>query len=206
MIRLAGRMVNFGKGRNMRLVNVVLVTILMINLGGCIPLVAGGAAGGGLLAADRRTTGAQVEDEGIELKAENRINAQIGEKIHANVISFNRNVLITGEARDEESKQKAEMIVRGVENVRSVTNEIVVGLISATSSRANDAYLSTKVKARMVTENRFPANYVKVFTEDSVVFLMGIVTRKEADDAADIAKNTEGVKKVVKVFEYVVAE
>lgn len=184
----------------------VCAAILAGDLAGCVPVVAGGAAGGGLMAADRRTSGAYVEDQSIELKAENRISTQIGDKIHANVISFNRNVLITGEARDDAGKKKAESIVKGLENVRNVTNELVVGMISATSSRANDAYLTSKVKARMVTENRFPANYVKVVTESSVVFLMGMVTRKEADDAVDIARNTEGVKKVVKVFEYVIEQ
>lgn len=189
-----------------RLILLLCVAIMTANLTGCVPVIAGGAAGGGLMAADRRTSGAYVEDQAIELKAENRISSQIGEKIHANVISFNRNVLISGEARDEASKQKAETIVRGLENVRNVTNELVVGMMSATSDRANDAYLTSKVKARMLSENRFPANYVKVVTENSTVFLMGMVTRKEADDAVDIARNTEGVKKVVKVFEYVVVQ
>lgn len=190
----------------MRLVLLVCAVIMTANLAGCVPVVAGGAAGGGLMAADRRTSGAYVEDQAIEFKAESRISGQIGEKIHVNVTSFNRNVLITGEAKDEESKQKAEVIVKGLENVRNVTNELVVGLISATSDRASDAYLTSKVKARMLSENRFPANYVKVVTENSTVFLMGMVTRKEADDAVDIARNTDGVKKVVKVFEYVVVQ
>lgn len=190
----------------MRLMTLICVVLLTANLAACVPIVAGGAAGGGLMAADRRTSGAYVEDQAIELKAEKRINDQIGEKIHANVTSFNRNVLITGEARDEESKQKAETIVKGLENVRNVTNELVVGMISATSGRANDAYLTSKVKTRMLSENRFPANYVKVVTENSTVFLMGMVTRKEADDAADIASKTDGVTKVVKVFEYVIVE
>lgn len=190
----------------MRLIILLCVAIMMANLAGCVPVIAGGAAGGGLMAADRRTSGAYVEDQAIELKAESRISSQIGEQIHANVTSFNRNVLISGEARDEASKQKAETIVKGLENVRNVTNELVVGMISATSDRAGDAYLTSKVKARMLSENRFPANYVKVVTESSTVFLMGMVTRKEADDAVDIARNTEGVKKVVKVFEYVVVQ
>ncbi|HEY3326797.1 MAG TPA: BON domain-containing protein [Novimethylophilus sp.] len=188
------------------LLALITAAILAGNLAGCVPVVAGGAAAGGLMAADRRTSGAYVEDEAIELKAEKQINEKLGNRIHANVTSYNRNVLITGEAYDESAKQSAESVVKGIENVRSVTNEVIIGPSSSISSRSNDAYLTSKVKARMVSENRFPANYVKVVTEDSTVYLMGMVTRKEAEDAVDIARNTDGVTKVVKVFEYVVVE
>lgn len=191
----------------MRLIKLVLASaIITSTLAGCAPVVVGGAAAGGAMASDRRTSGAYVEDQAIELKAETRIANQLGDKVHINVTSFNRNVLLTGEARDEESRKKAETIIKGLENVRSVTNEVVVGMISAMSGRASDTYLTSKVKTRMLTENKFPANFVKVVTEDSVVFLMGMVTRKEAEDAVEIARNTEGVTKVVKVFEYVVEQ
>lgn len=191
----------------MRLILALITTaILAGNLTGCVPVVAGGAAAGGLMAADRRTSGAYVEDEAIELKAEKQISDKLENRIHANVTSYNRNVLITGEAYDESAKQTAEGIVKGIENVRSVTDEVIIGPASALSSRSNDAYLTSKVKARMVSENKFPANYIKVVTEDSTVYLMGMVTRQEAEDAVDIARNTEGVTKVVKVFEYVVVE
>lgn len=188
------------------LLALITAAILAGNLAGCVPVVAGGAAAGGLMAADRRTSGAYVEDEAIELKAEKQIGDKLGNRIHANVTSYNRNVLITGEAYDESAKQTAESIVKGIENVRSVTEEVIIGPSSSISSRSNDAYLTSKVKARMISENRFPANYVKVVTEDSTVYLMGMVTRKEAEDAVDIARNTDGVTKVVKVFEYVVVE
>lgn len=191
----------------MRLIKLLLAAaIITSTLAGCAPAVVGGAAAGGAMVTDRRTSGAYVEDQSIELKAETRIANQLGDKVHINVTSFNRNVLMTGEARDEESRKKAETIIKGLENVRNVTNEVVVGMISAMSSRANDTYLTSKVKTRMLTENKFPANFVKVVTEDSVVFLMGMVTRKEAEDAVEIARNTEGVTKVVKVFEYVVEQ
>ena len=191
----------------MRLImSLVGIAVVITSLAGCAPVVIGGAAAGGSMAVDRRTTGAYVEDQSIEVKAESQIASQLGEKVHINVISFNRNVLITGEARDEEGKKKAEMIVKGLENVRNVTNEVVVGMISAMSSRVNDAYLTSKVKARMLADNKFPVQYVKVFTEDSVVFLMGMVTRKEGEQAVEIARNTEGVSKVVKVFEYVLEQ
>lgn len=184
----------------------IAAAVLAGNLSGCVPVVAGGAAAGGLMAADRRTSGAYIDDEAIELKASKQLNDKLDTRVHADVTSYNRNVLLTGEAYDEAAKQTAENIVKGIENVRSVTNEMIVGPQSSVSSRSNDAYLTSKVKARMVSENKFPANYVKVITENGVVYLMGMVTRKEADDAVDIARNTEGVEKVVKVFEYVVVE
>lgn len=184
----------------------ITAAILAGNLAGCVPVVAGGAAAGGLMAADRRTSGAYIDDEAIELKASKQINDKLDTRAHADITSFNRNVLITGEAYDENAKQTAESIVKGIENVRSVTNELIVGPQSSMSSRSNDAYLTSKVKAHMVSENKFPANYVKVVTENAVVYLMGMVTRQEADDAVEIARNTDGVEKVVKVFEYVVVE
>ncbi len=191
----------------MRLLLALIATaVLAGNLAGCVPVVAGGAAAGGLMAADRRSSGAYVDDEAIELKTEKQINDKLDNRIHVNATSYNRNVLLTGEAYDESAKKTAEEVAKGVENVRSVTNELTVGPASSMSSRGNDTYLTSKVKARMVSENRFPPNYVKVVTEDSVVYLMGMVTRKEAEDAVDIARNTEGVTKVVKVFEYVVVE
>jgi osmotically-inducible protein OsmY len=188
------------------LITLIAAALLAGNLAGCVPVVAGGAAAGGLMAADRRTSGAYVEDQEIEIKGEKRISDKLGDKIHVNVTSFNRNVLITGEAIDEASKQTAEGIVKEIENVRSVTNELIIGGASSLSARSNDSYITSKVKARMLSENRFPANYVKVVTEDSTVFLMGMVTRKEAEEAVEIARSTDGVRKVVKVFEYVVEQ
>ena len=187
----------------MRLLLSLITTIVLVtNLNGCVPVIAGSASTGGVMAADRRSSGAFIDDKGIELKAENQIATQLGDKIHVNAVSFNYNVLLTGEAKDEETKAKAEQIAKDVPHVRNVTNEIVVGLISSISARAGDSYLTSKVKTRFLTENRFPANYVKVVTEASSVFLIGIVTKKEADDATEIARTTEGVKQVVKVFEY----
>jgi osmotically-inducible protein OsmY len=188
----------------MRLIyQLLLAAAICSSLSACFPVVAGGAAAGGLMVADRRTSGAYVEDQGIELKANNRIKDSLGDKIHVNVTSYNRNVLLTGEAIDESAKTKAESVARTVENVRNVTNELQVSGASALTARANDSYLTTKVKSAFLRENRFPANYVKVVTENSVVYLLGIVTHKEANDAVDIARSTDGVQKVVKVFEYI---
>ncbi len=168
----------------------------------CLPVVVGGAAAGGAMAADRRTTGVYVEDENIKLKASKNIETALGEEAHVNITSFKGNVLLTGEVPDENAKIKAENTVKAIESVRNVTNELTVGFKTSISSRANDTYLTSKVKAQFVSENRFQANYVKVVTENSVVYLLGYVTQKEAEDAVDIARNTSGVTKVVKVFEY----
>lgn len=190
-----------------RMLNLVLLlAALSTTLTGCFPVVAGGAAAGGLAAADRRTSGAYVDDEGIEWKALAELEKQLRNKIHVNVTSFNRNVLLTGEAIDENTKKQAESIAKEIANVRSVTNELQIGLASTIPSRSNDTYLTSRVKGQMLKENRFPSNYVKVVTENSVVYLMGMVTRKEAEDAVEIARGIDGVEKVVKVFEYVVVE
>ena len=188
--------------KQLLITQLLMAAVIATQLTACFPVVVGGAAAGGLMAADRRTAGAYVDDEAIEIKAERNIDEELGDKIHVNVTSYNRNVLITGEAIDEATKAKAESIAKSVANVRGVTNELVISAASPRMERNNDAYITTKVKARMLTEHRFPVNYVKVVTEDSVVYLMGIVTHKEADDAVEIARGTDGVQKVVKVFEY----
>lgn len=190
-----------------RLLKLILLAVsLTTALNGCVPVVAGGAAAGGLAAADRRTSGAYVDDEGIEWKALTEIEKQLRNKIHVNVTSFNRNVLLTGEALDEETKKQAESIAKEIANVRNVTNELQIGLASTVPDRSRDSYLTSLVKGKMYKENRFPPNYVKVVTEASVVYLMGMVTRQEAEDAVDIARSIDGVEKVVKVFEYVIVE
>lgn len=168
----------------------------------CVPVVVGGAAAGGAIAADRRTSGVFVEDQNIEVKASHHIGDVVTDLSHVNVTSYKGNVLVTGEVPDEITKTKVGDTVKAVESVRNVTNELAIGPKSSLSSRTNDSYITSKVKAQFVSENRFPANYVKVVTENSVVYLMGYVTKAEGDAAAEIASNTTGVEKVVKVFEY----
>lgn len=176
--------------------------VLSTQITACVPVIAGGAAAGGAMAADRRTSGVYVEDENIELKAEKKIGDVVTNLSHVNVTSYKGNVLLTGEVADAATKAAVENTVKVIESVRNVTNELVVGPKSSISSRADDSYITSKVKAQFVTENKFQANYVKVVTENSVVYLMGYVTHAEADAAAEIARNTSGVTKVVKVFEY----
>ncbi len=184
------------------ILKLIAALILASQITACVPVIIGGAAAGGVMAADRRTSGIYVEDENIELKTVKTIHDTLGEDAHVNVTSFKGNVLITGEVPDEKAKASAGTIVLATESVRSITNELVIGPKTSISSRASDAYLTSKVKAQFVSKNSFPANYVKVVTENSVVYLMGYVTQKEADDAVEIARNTSGVTRVVKVFEY----
>ena len=184
---------------------VLLASLSVPLLSGCLPVVATGVAVGAMSASDRRTTGAQLEDESIEDKAEARISGKFGSKVvHANVISFNRQVLITGEAADAATRLEVERIVKGVPNVRYVFNELAIGPVSSLSSRTNDSYITSKVKARMVDSNKFSANHVKTVTENGVVYLMGLVKHQEALDAVEVARTTSGVKKVVTgYFEYI---
>jgi osmotically-inducible protein OsmY len=181
----------------------ILAAALSTQLTACVPVIVGGAAVGGSMAADRRTSGTYIEDQAIELKASKAIADSLKEKVHANITSFNRQVLITGEAWDEASKKKAESLVKPIENVISIQNYLVVGPSSSLSTRTNDTYLTSKVKTNFLTENKFSANYVKVVSENGTVYLMGLVTHKEANDAAEITRNLGGVKAVVKVFEYI---
>ena len=172
-------------------------------LPGCVPVIATGMSAGALMAADRRTTGIYVEDEAIELKTNSRIDDKFKD-MHFDVTSYNRHVLLVGEAPSEQAKQEITAIANSVENVRSVTNEMQVAGSNSFTARANDALITSKVKSRFVSQadNRFAPNHVKVVTENGVVYLMGIVTEAEADAAVEIARSTSGVQRVVKVFEY----
>ena len=181
----------------------ILVAALGTQLTACVPVVAGGAAAGGLVAADRRSTGAYLEDQEIELKAEKAINDNLKENVHANVTSYNRRVLITGEVSNEANKAKAESVVKPIQNVNRINNQLVIGANATIGSRTNDAYITSKVKTKFISENKFAANLVKVVTENGTVFLLGMVTHKEGDDAAEIASKVSDVKKVVKDFEYI---
>ncbi len=172
-------------------------------LQGCFPVVATGVGAGAALVSDRRTSGTYVEDEGIEWKVTSRIRERFGDAVHVNVTSYNRNVLLTGEIPNESVRGELDRIVAGVEHVRGVINEVVVGPHSALTSRGNDALITSNVKARFVDAQRFSAHHVKVVTEANVVFLLGIVTRAEADAAAEVARTSKGVRKVVRVFEYI---
>ena len=170
----------------------------------CAPLLLGGAmVGGSLLAIDRRTSGAQVEDQAIELKAGKRIGDAVADRAHVNVTSYNRQVLLTGEAATEADKAAIGEAVGRIENVRSVVNELAIGAASSIGGRSNDTLLTSKVKASMVDAKDVQANAYKVVTERGIVYLMGRVTEREAGRATDISRGVSGVQKVVRVFDVV---
>lgn len=173
-------------------------------LSACAPLLLGGAAvSGALMVTDRRTSGAQVEDQGIEFKGESRLKAALGDRAHLNVTSYNRTVLITGEVASETDLQLAERTIQGVENIKAVVNEAAVAGLSSLTSRTNDAIIASKVKARFVDAKDLQANSIKVVGERGIIYLMGRVTEREATRAAEVARSVSGVQKVVRVFEII---
>lgn len=189
--------------KRIRFPGIVLLALLpALLLQGCVGMAVVGAGSAAMSAMDRRTTGVQIEDERIELVSSNRCGEKFGDKAHINITSYNRNVLLTGEVADAAARDEVEKIVRGVPNVRGITNDLQVGPLASMSSRASDAGTTGKVKARFVDAGKFNAVHVKVVTEASVVYLLGIVTEAEANDAVEVARTTGGVRKVVKVFEY----
>lgn len=174
---------------------------------GCAPLLIGGAMVGGVtVATDRRTSGTQLEDETIEVKAAGRIREQLGEKVHANVNSYNRVALITGEANSEEARAQLEQVVGGIENVQKVLNETAVMPASSLSSRSNDVLIQSKVKAKLIDARDLLSNAFYVVVERGQVYLMGRVTEREADRATEIARDISGVRKVVRAFEIISEE
>lgn len=181
----------------------LLIAASLPALQGCFPVVATGVGAAAVATVDRRTYGTLVTDAEVERNAVDRIEHNYGKNTHVDVISYNRVVLLSGQAPSAEAKADIERLVSGVPNVRSVLNEIQVGPAGSFGDRSNDAYITSKVKARFVDAGKFYPNHVKVATEAATVFLMGIVTRKEADEAVEIARTTSGVRKVVRAFEYV---
>jgi osmotically-inducible protein OsmY len=174
---------------------------LALSLQGCFGVLLGGATVGILAVADRRSIGAQADDEAIELKAFSRVSKPLADKSHLNFTSYNRRLLITGEVPDEATKLRVAEEVGRIENVQGLLNELVVSGNSSMASRSNDAYVTSKVKARFIEANQFAANHVKVVTEAGTVFLLGIVSKREALAAINIARTTDGVRKVVTVLQ-----
>lgn len=181
----------------------LLAAALSASLSACLPVVVTGVGAGVLMATDRRTSGTYLEDEEIELKIVTRINEKLGNQVHLNATSFNRKVLLTGEAPSAAIKAELKSIASGVPNVQSVIDEVQIAGNSSLSSRSNDTVITSKVKARFVDANKFSANHVKVVTEASVVYLVGVVTQREADAAIEVARTTGGVRKVVNTLEVI---
>jgi len=172
-------------------------------LSGCVPLAATGVAVGTMAAIDRRTVGAQTEDQEIEIKAASQLRSTFGDTASISTTSYNRKVLLTGQATSEEIKQQAERIVAAIENVRSVHNEVQVQGRPSLTTRAADTAITARAKAALVKADEVHANTIKVVTESGTIYLMGLVSRREADLAAQTASRVAGAQRVVTVFELI---
>jgi osmotically-inducible protein OsmY len=182
----------------------VCAALMVGSLTACVPLVIGGAAAGGtLVVTDRRTSGAQLEDEGIELRGTSRIRSNLGDRGHVNLTSYNRQVLLTGEVPTAQDKQLVEQIVSRVENVTSVVNELVVAVNSNLTQRSSDTLITGRIKAQLLDASDLFSNAFKVVTERSTTYLMGRVTQREADRATNLVRSTSGVQKVVRIFDII---
>ena len=182
------------------------LSLSTLTLSGCSAplLLAGGAVGGTVVVAtDRRTSGIQLEDESIELKAGQNLRYYLTDRAHINANSYNRTVLLTGEVANDADKAKAEQVVSKIENVAGVSNQLEVTFTSSLSSRANDSLIAGKVKTALINAPDLFSNAYDVVVERGDVFLMGRVTEREANRAAEVASGVSGVKKVVKVFEII---
>ncbi|HZN46154.1 MAG TPA: BON domain-containing protein [Ramlibacter sp.] len=185
----------------------IAAALLAGALAGCAPLIVGGAAvGTAMIVTDRRTSGVQVDDETIELRAVARLNEAFGDRAHVNVSSYNRQVLLTGEAPTDAMRQQAEQVVSRVDNVRSVVNEIAVMAPTTLTQRSNDTFITGKVRASFVDASDLQSNAFRVVTERGNVYLMGRVSQREADRATSIARQIAGVQRVVRIFEVLTPE
>lgn len=191
-------------GRTLRKLAALALCIPL--LGGCVGAAVVGVGAGALMLADRRNSETYLSDESMEIRATSRINEKYGDKVHVNVTSYNRMLLLTGEVPTEAIKADVEKIASSVPNIKSISNELAIAGPSSFAGRSNDSYITSKVKARFVDAGKFSPNLVKVVTEAGVVFLLGMVTQAEADAAVEIARTTGGVLKVVRVFEIISPE
>ncbi|MEO5669898.1 MAG: BON domain-containing protein [Ramlibacter sp.] len=183
--------------------HILAVAALAGALSACAPLIIGGAAVGAMVTFDRRTSGAQLEDEGIELRAGSRLRDAMADRAHVNLTSYNRQVLLTGEVPTEQLKQTAEQVVSRVDNVKGIVNELAVMGNTTLAQRSSDTLITGKVKASMVDDSSLAVNSFKVVTERGVVYLMGRVTQREADRATQLTRNISGVTRVVRIFEII---
>ena len=180
-----------------------LLAALAPTLAGCFGVAAVGMGAGALMIADRRPTDTYLTDEAIELRASNGISEKYHDKVHVNVTSYDRTVLMTGEVPDAAARADIEKIVAGKPNVKATVNELRISGLASLGGSSNDTLITSKVKARFVDQGKFSANLVKVVTESGTVYLMGLVTRNEGDEATGIARETSGVLGVVRLFEYI---
>jgi len=185
------------------LAHALLLAALVLG-SGCAGVLVGSAATGAVVANDPRTTGTVVEDQAIELKALKLIaaDAELGDQAHVGVTSYNQSVLLTGQVPTPALREKAVTLVRGIAKVRHVHDELAIAAPSSLASQTSDGFITTKVKTRLIGTKELSATRIKVVTEAGTVYLLGLVTQAEADAAARVASATDGVSRVVKLFEY----
>lgn len=181
----------------------LIAIIVAAQLSACGVIAVTGVAATATVMADRRSPGVQVIDKGIELQASGAFDQKFGDNAHINVTSFNQKVLLTGEAKTVAIKKDAESYAKGMKNVRSVFNELIIGPNSSHTTRANDAYLESKIKTQMIFTQQLPSNSMVITAEGSSIYLIGILTQSEADLAKKIASNTNGVKDVYAYFDII---
>ncbi len=191
---------------NPKLKRITLVAALagsLVGLTACFPLLVGGAVGGALIATDRRTSGSVVEDEGIEQRAASRIRENLGDRVHVNVTSYNRQVLLSGEVPSAQDKQLVEQIVSRVDNVRNIVNELGVMGNASLTQRTSDSLVTGRVKAALVDAKDLFANAFKIVTERGTTYVMGRVTEREAKRATEVISSTSGVQRVVRILDII---
>ncbi len=186
----------------MKLLPVIGLMMLAGSLQGCFPVIATGVGAGVVMAKDPRTSGAFIDDEGIELKAGKAVSNKYHDKVHVNITSYNRVALITGEVPDEATKADIAKIVSATQNVLKVNNELAISGLSSFTSRSSDVLVTSDIKRRYILKENFDSSRIKVVTENGTVYLMGLVSREEEATASDIASSTSGVLRVVTLFEY----
>ncbi len=190
------------------IVKTLVLASVIGSLGGCAALLVGGVmAGTVMVVTDRRTSGAQLNDEGIEIRSANRLKEKFGERGNFSVTSYNGRVLLTGEVAGNSDKLAAEQLVFQVENVKAVINELTIATSTSTlKERSNDTLITSLVKSGLIEAKELPSNAFKVVTERGVVYLMGRVTQREADRGTEVARSVSGVVKVVRSFEIISEE
>ncbi|MCD0502498.1 BON domain-containing protein [Bordetella petrii] len=178
-----------------------------LSLSACAPLVVGGAAATtAVVITDRRTSGAQVEDQNIAFKAERQISEKLGDTARVNAMVYNSVVLLTGDVPSDAAKAQAGSLAQGVQHVKSVVNQLNVGPAASFSIRSNDTWLTSKVRTTLINTKYVPSATIAVTTDRGVVYLMGLVTEAEGNYAATAASQVGGVAKVVKLFEVISRE
>ncbi|MBC7916526.1 MAG: BON domain-containing protein [Rhodoferax sp.] len=183
--------------------NALLLAASLAGLSGCVPLMVGGAVMTGMVASDRRTSGTVVEDEGIEIKAAIRIRENLGDRVHVNVTSYNRQVLLTGEVPNAQDRQLVEQVVANVDNVRNIVNELAILGNSTLTQRSSDSIVTGRVKAALLDAKDLFANSFKVVTERGTTYVMGRVTQREATRATEVITAQSGVQRLVRVLEVI---